>query len=153
MQRTSLRVSLTEATPLQEASVKLPIPEDDDEAGGELHVPAATIELLCDLVFVVALKLCADSLEDSSSLYPGLVIFALRIFLWWNMWHMGTIIFNLSVRLDDDGILNAFDFVVLFAIMACSIFMARSLPNNDDVEFLAFYLVVRLLHSGSLGSV
>ena len=82
----------TEGTPLQQKDVKLAEPVSH-------HKPkVTTIELLGDLVFVVALKVSADALEAESVLFPGLVLFLLRIFMLWNIWHFGTIIINLSVR-------------------------------------------------------
>ena len=63
------------------------------------HEPKVTnIELLTDLVFVVALKVTADKLEEDLTFHPGLSIFLLRVFFLWVVWHMGAIIFNMSQR-------------------------------------------------------
>lgn len=77
-----------EATPLRGGAP--PIPHHEQKV---THV-----ELLTDLVFVVALKISADKLETDASFDPGVVIFMLRVFLFWVVWHHGAIIFNLSQR-------------------------------------------------------
>ena len=132
----------TEGTPLQQKEAKV------EETIAHHHKPkVTTVELLGDLVFVVALKVSADALEAESALFPGVLVFMLRVFMLWNLWHFGTIIINLSVRLDDDGEMNLPDYFAMFAILGTTIFMARAIGMDNDLAFVSFYLCIRGLQA------
>ena len=157
----------TEGTPLQQKGTKLEEPVVH-------HAPkVTTVELLGDLVFAVALKVSADGLEAESVLFPGLWVFMLRVFMLWNLWHFGAVVMNLSVRcvcpcpipaydvsalippsctclsdrLDDDGEMNVPDYLVMFAILCTTIFMARAMSMDNDVAFVVIYLCIRTLQT------
>ena len=52
---------------------------------------------------------------------------------------------RLHLRLDDDGILNFIDYASMLVLIALSIFMARAVAVNDDLEFILFYLCTRFV--------
>ena len=56
---------------------------------------------------------------------------------------MGTIIVNISARLDDDGELNVIDYAYSFIILGCTVFVARTVETDNDKAFAAFYLATR----------
>ena len=129
-------------------------PHEHEHALG--HEPKVKpLELFSDLVFVVALNIVAsgleEDLEEAHSLMPGLAIFVLRVFLLWHLWHVGTIVVNLSHATDDDGVLNPIDYLFTFGILVCSVFMARAVrDDDDDASMVVFFLLARALQSVSV---
>ena len=107
-------------------------PHEHEHALG--HEPKVKpLELFSDLVFVVALNIVAsgleEDLEEAHSLMPGLAIFVLRVFLLWHLWHVGTIVVNLSHATDDDGVLNPIDYLFTFGISAVVVVSSTAAPS------------------------
>jgi low temperature requirement protein LtrA len=109
-----------------------------------------TLELFCDLVFVVAAHIVATELEHAPSLLAGAPIYFLRAFSLWNLWLLGTVMCNVAAQTDADGELDPLDYVVAFAITACAVSAARAVSEGNDPLFLTCYLLARALQTGHI---
>ena len=121
-------------------------PAQEQEQEEEEEQKATSVELFSDLVFVVAMHVVAEPLESAPALWDGklvLLVYILRVFVLWWLWHATMMWTNLANLLFVGDDLRPSQHVVIFVIMGCVITLSQAAKEDDHSTVLTCYVIAR----------
>ena len=117
-------------------------PQQDED----IEQKPTPVELFSDLVFVVAMHIVAEPLEELDSLSSTQVpLYLLRVFSLWWMWHSAMLWANMANLLFEGDDVRVWHHGVLFFAMTMIVIFAEACKRNDSALGLLFYLAARVV--------
>jgi len=142
--RDSLRI-LRPRPPLEKFQI------DDSALSHTTHVEheVTPLELLSDLVIVVAIHIVASAIEDEETYMKdgNLVWYCIHCCHLWLVWHYSMITFHISHLFNDTD--NSAHFILVFGWMVNVILLAQSYITSDNSHALMIFMILRILETGT----